>query len=213
MQGGEESSVARRKPAKQKRSKAKVELILDTTLAMLDDGPSDRITTNEIARNAGISIGTLYQFFPRKEAVYFELYRRWLEQTLDLLDAVDIRFDGSEGLEAYADAVFESLSGDESVNSRAHWQLRFAMSSSPELTELENTHNREVFRRIVASQEKFGRKVSDAEASALARLQHNVAVACLSAAAEVDSQPERDILLTWCRKTLRLVYDVDKLNS
>jgi len=213
LQGGEESSVARRKPAKQKRSKAKVELILDTTLAMLDDGPSDRITTNEIARNAGISIGTLYQFFPRKEAVYFELYRRWLEQTLDLLDAVDIRFDGSEGLEAYADAVFESLSGDESVNSRAHWQLRFAMSSSPELTELENTHNREVFRRIVASQEKFGRKVSDAEASALARLQHNVAVACLSAAAEVDSQPERDILLTWCRKTLRLVYDVDKLNS
>ncbi|WP_248304774.1 TetR/AcrR family transcriptional regulator [Breoghania sp. L-A4] len=31
---------------------------------MLNSGPADKITTNEIARNAGISIGSLYQFFP-----------------------------------------------------------------------------------------------------------------------------------------------------
>ncbi|TYC53043.1 TetR/AcrR family transcriptional regulator [Rhodobacterales bacterium] len=213
LQVSEMGSVARRKPAKQQRSKAKVELILETTLAMLAAGPADRITTNEIARNAGISIGSLYQFFPKKEAIYFELYRRWLEQTLALLDEVEASFDGSEGLEAFAEAVFGSLSSDESVNSRAHWKLRFAMASTPELNDLEAGHNEAVFRRIVATQQKFGRQISDAEASALARLQHNVAVACLSAAAEVDSQQERDILLNWCRKTLHLVYDVDRLNS
>lgn len=213
LQVEQEHSVTRRKPAKQQRSKAKVQLILDTTLAMLNDGPADKITTNEIARNAEISIGTLYQFFPKKEAIYYELYRRWLELTLDVLDEVDARFDGSEGLEAYADAVFESLSADESINSRAHWQLRFAMSSSPELTALETGHDQKVFRRIVATQEKFGRTITAAEAHALTRLQHNVAVACLSAAAEVVSRPERDILLNWCKKTLHLVYDVEKLNS
>ena len=69
------------------------------------------------------------------------------------------------------------------------------------------------FRRIVATQEKFGRTITAAEAHALTRLQHNVAVACLSAAAEMVSQPERDILLNWCKKTLHLVYDVEKLNS
>ncbi|WP_256372872.1 hypothetical protein [Breoghania sp. L-A4] len=40
-----------------------------------------------------------------------------------------------------------------------------------------------------------------------------MAVACLSAAADVTEQPERDILLNWCKKTLRLVYDIDKLNA
>lgn len=213
MQGVEESSVARRKPAQQRRSKAKVQLILDTTLTMLNDGPVDKITTNEIAKNAGISIGTLYQFFPKKEAIYYELYRGWLEQTLELLDAVDAKFDGSEGLEAYADAVFENLSRDESINSRGHWQLRFAMNSSRELADLETHHYQEVFRRILATQEKFDRKVTAEQAHALARLQHNVVVACLSAAAEAKARPERDILLDWCRKTLHLVYDVEKLNS
>lgn len=213
MQAITESSVARRKPAKQERSKAKVELILDTALAMLANGPADRITTNEIARTAGISIGTLYQFFPKKEAIYYELYRRWLEQTRDVLAAVDASFDGSEGLEAFADAVFDNLTRDESINSKAHWKLRFAMSTTPELAELERRHNEAVFRRIAETQAKFGRRISVAEASVQARLQHNVAVACLSAAAEVDTLPEREILLRWCRKTLHLVYDVDRLNS
>lgn len=208
-----ESPAVGRKSAKQSRSKAKVQLILDTTLSMLNAGPADKITTNDIARNANISIGTLYQFFSRKEDIYYELYRQWLAQTLNTLDKIDTRFNGSEGLEAYADAVFDSLSRDETINSRGHWQLRFAMSSSRELAELERRHNQEVFHRIVATQRKFGRKITTEQAHALARLQHNVAVACLSAAAEVDASPEREILLKWCRKTLHLVYDVNKLNS
>ena len=146
-----DTSVARRKPAKQRRSKAKVQLILDTTMAMLNEGPADRITTNEIARRAGISIGTLYQYFPKKEGIYYELYRRWLEQTRQSMDDVDARFDGSEGLDAYADAMFESLSRDESINSHGHWQIRFALDNSPELAALETNHNEEVFARIVAS--------------------------------------------------------------
>ncbi|MEJ8473938.1 TetR/AcrR family transcriptional regulator [Roseibium algae] len=213
MPGEEESTVARRKPAKQLRSKAKVELILSTTLTMLGDGPADKITTNEIAKLAGISIGTLYQFFPKKESIYYELYRRWLEQTLALLDAVDARFNGKEGLDAYADAVFESLSGDETTNSRGHWQLRFAMNSSAELAELEANHTLEVLRRVIATQEKFSRQITTVEAHALARLQHNVVVACLSTTVDIPSRAERDILMNWCRKTLHLVYDVDRLNA
>lgn len=213
MHSAEDTSVARRKPAKQRRSKAKVQLILDTTMTMLNEGPADRITTNEIARRAGISIGTLYQYFPKKEGIYYELYRRWLEETLQSMDEVDARFDGSEGLDAYADAIFDTLSRDESINSRGHWQLRYALNSSPELAELEKHHNDEVFARIVASQEKFSHKVTPEQAQALLRLRHSVAVACLSAIAGVHSQAEREILLDWCKKTLRLVYDVDKLNA
>ncbi|MEM9635024.1 MAG: TetR/AcrR family transcriptional regulator [Pseudomonadota bacterium] len=213
LQPVEESSVAIRKPAKQRRSKEKVQRILDTTLTMLNGTRADKITTNDIAKAAGVNIATLYQFFPKKEAIFYELYRHWLEQTLALLDAVDARFDGSEGMEAYADAVFECLSGDASINSPGHWQLRFALGNSTELAELEAQHEQKAFLRIIAAQEKFSRKVTQDEAHALARLQHHVSVACLYAAAEVGSRPERDILLEWCKKTMHLVYDVEKLKD
>ncbi len=62
---------------------------------------------------------------------------------------------------------FDRLSANESINSRAHVQLRFAMSSSPELTGLEAEHDQKVFRHVVASQEKFGRSITAAEAYAL----------------------------------------------
>ena len=108
--------VTKRKVAQQERSRAKVQLILDTTLQMLNEGPADRITTNEIAGRAGISIGSLYQFFPRKEAIFYELFSQWLKETLDRLDAVGEQFDGSEDLGEFSDAVFECLSRDDKIN-------------------------------------------------------------------------------------------------
>lgn len=209
----EEKSVARRNIATQRRSKDKVQRILDTTLAMLSAGPADKITTNEIAKNAGISIGTLYHYFPKKEAIFYELFRRWLQQTLDLLDGVDARFDGSENLEDYVDAIFERLSRDEEINSPGHWQLRRAMGSSRELAELEAHHQKEVTQRLISFQKRFGREISEQQAGALAYLQNQVSVACLSAAALYGSRPEGREVLQWCRKTLHLVYDIERLSD
>lgn len=209
----EEKSVARRNAATQRRSKDKVQRILDTTLAMLSIGPADKVTTNDIAKNAGISIGTLYHYFPKKEAVFYELFRRWLEQTLDILDSVDADFDGSEQLEDYVDALFERLSRDEKINSPGHWQLRRAMGSSRELAELEAHHQQQVTRRLISFQKRFGRQISEEQAIALAYLQNQVSVACLSAAALFGSKQEAKEVLQWCRKTLHFVYDINKLSK
>lgn len=57
-----------RKP-RQERSRYKVELIFEATLRLLEKGGLDALTTNAIAASAGVSIGTLYQFFPNKEAI------------------------------------------------------------------------------------------------------------------------------------------------
>jgi len=210
---GEETTVARRKPATQRRAKDKVERILETTLSMLSSGPADRITTNDIAKTAGVSIGTLYHYFPKKEAIYYELFRRWLEQTLDLLDAVDREFTGTEPLESYVDAIFERLSRDNGINSPGHWQLRRAMGSSRELAELEAHHQEQVAMRLIGFQRRFGRAIEPGEARALAYLQNQVSVACLSAAALFGSTPQAGDILLWCRRTLHLVYDVDRLRS
>ena len=59
---------ARKKPA-QERSKATVNAILQATARVLVREGYDRTSTNRIASAAGVSVGSLYQYFPSKEAL------------------------------------------------------------------------------------------------------------------------------------------------
>jgi AcrR family transcriptional regulator len=58
-----------RKIPRQARSLATVEVILDAAALLLVDQGYDQATTNRIAERAGVSIGSLYQYFPNREAV------------------------------------------------------------------------------------------------------------------------------------------------
>jgi AcrR family transcriptional regulator len=61
-------SLAIRKP-RQPRARHKVELILEAAIRLLDKGGLPLLTTNAVADTAGVSIGTLYQYFPNQEAI------------------------------------------------------------------------------------------------------------------------------------------------
>ena len=61
-------NVVTRKP-RQDRSRYKVELILEATIRLLEAKGIEALTTNAIAAAAGVSIGTLYQYFQNKEAI------------------------------------------------------------------------------------------------------------------------------------------------
>ncbi len=57
---------------------ATVEAIYEATVqVLLRDGP-DRLTTVRVAERAGVSVGTLYQYFPNKQALLFAVLERHL---------------------------------------------------------------------------------------------------------------------------------------
>ena len=58
-----------RKLASQERSRATVDALLEATARVLIREGYDRASTNRIAELAGVSIGSLYQYFPSKEAL------------------------------------------------------------------------------------------------------------------------------------------------
>jgi AcrR family transcriptional regulator len=60
---------SQRKSPRQGRSKALVEAIFEATVRILPKIGSEKITTKKIAELAGVSIGSLYQYFPNKESV------------------------------------------------------------------------------------------------------------------------------------------------
>ena len=68
-------ALQRRMP-RQARSRATVVSILEAALLLVQWGR--RIDTNTIAERAGVSIGTLYQYFPHKEAILLAAARRAL---------------------------------------------------------------------------------------------------------------------------------------
>jgi AcrR family transcriptional regulator len=74
-----------RKEPRQARSRATVDAILTATAQVLVEEGYDKATTNAIARRAGVSIGSLYQYFPNKEALVTALCERHMHETMHLL--------------------------------------------------------------------------------------------------------------------------------
>lgn len=65
-----------RRSPKQERARKMVEKLLDATAATIAERGLDDTTTNHIAERAGVSIGSVYQYFPDKEALFAALMEK-----------------------------------------------------------------------------------------------------------------------------------------
>lgn len=65
-----------RKKPRQARAIATVEAILQASTRILQRDGLDKLNTNHIAEVAGVSVGTLYQYFPSKDAILTQLIRQ-----------------------------------------------------------------------------------------------------------------------------------------
>jgi len=82
----DEPSVEPRKRPTQARSRATVDALVQATARVLvEEGPGGTCT-NRIAEVAGVSVGSLYQYFPNKEALVVEVARRHSERMLGMLE-------------------------------------------------------------------------------------------------------------------------------
>src|SRR5690242_3802866 len=85
---------ARMRAAPQRaRGYQRVKVILDVAEVLFAEAGYEAATTNEIAARAGISIGSLYQYFPNKEAVLHALaarYRDAIEQMYNNLQSPEV---------------------------------------------------------------------------------------------------------------------------
>jgi AcrR family transcriptional regulator len=74
-----------RKEASQERSRATVDALLAATARVLMKEGYDRASTNKVAEAAGVSIGSLYQYFPSKEALVSAVIERHMGEMMDLV--------------------------------------------------------------------------------------------------------------------------------
>jgi AcrR family transcriptional regulator len=103
-------SMARRKPT-QERAEVTVQAILDATALILVDEGYAKVSTNRIARRAGVSIGSLYHYFADKDAITEALLERVVErQMVELAGALEelVELDREQGVRALIRAAMAS---------------------------------------------------------------------------------------------------------
>lgn len=74
------TGLSPRKRPSQSRSAVTVKAILDATARILVERGYAATSTNAVAEHAGVSVGSLYQYFPNKDALIAALHARHIEQ-------------------------------------------------------------------------------------------------------------------------------------
>ncbi|MDB4974718.1 MAG: Transcriptional regulator, TetR family [Myxococcaceae bacterium] len=94
-----------RKAAVQARSQATVDALLRATARILVREGYDRASTNKIAALAGVSVGSLYQYFPSKEALVASLIQEHVQEMAELVRAAAPRLSALPLAAAVREAV------------------------------------------------------------------------------------------------------------
>lgn len=81
-------SVSSRKQPQQARSNELVAAILDAAVQVLAKEGAQRFTTARVAERAGVSVGSLYQYFPNKAAILFRLQSDEWRRTSEMLRGI-----------------------------------------------------------------------------------------------------------------------------
>jgi AcrR family transcriptional regulator len=120
-----------RKTPSQTRAMRTVDTLFEAAARILQADGEAGFTTNRIAERAGLSIGTLYQYFPSKEAIIVALVRRQRERVMRELDAMLDRavareIDSQEALRLYLRKVVDAFGRGQTAQrllARLGWQL------------------------------------------------------------------------------------------
>jgi AcrR family transcriptional regulator len=115
-----------RKQPQQARSRAMVDSILDAAARVLREHGYDDATTNRVAEVAGVSVGSVYQYFPNKEAMVYALIERhdaamWAVFADHATVAIGKPF--AEAIPVVIDALFTAHLVDPALHTVLHQQL------------------------------------------------------------------------------------------
>jgi AcrR family transcriptional regulator len=92
-----------------------VEAVLDAVVKLLKTEGTEAVTTNRVAEVAGVSIGSIYQYFPDKRAIFAALHQRHVQEIDRMVESTLIEHARSRMgmmIRAMIDAMVQAHAGD-----------------------------------------------------------------------------------------------------
>ncbi len=156
----------RSKP-QQTRSLKRARQIMDVTASLLDRVGFDDLTTILITRELGISVGSLYHYFPNKHAILRSIAENWLKEWDRVLEEIALM--PVEEMEFQQ--IIENLSDTFLMvyqQQRGILPLIQAIYAVPELRDLDEEHDKLVVKKMSVFFKRMGLKSSTQELQRLA---------------------------------------------
>src|SRR5687768_10535409 len=111
--------TAPRKRPSQARSRRMVDVLVTATARVLVKWGYDRASTNRIAEAAGVSVGSVYQYFPSKESLVAALIDSHVDRQMNLFRHSLVALNGPD-LRSGVRAIVEAMLAAHSLNPRLH---------------------------------------------------------------------------------------------
>lgn len=137
-----------RKLPTQERSKQLVDSLLSATANILVRRGYEGLTTNRVADEAGVSVGSLYQYFPNKESLVEALIRRWSDGLMETIadHYLEVR---NESIETAVDTMVRAALDSTRVDAKLHRILTQQIPNVNALPALE-LFNRRMSERVAS---------------------------------------------------------------
>jgi len=139
----------------QGRSKKRSKEIIDVTGELLERVGLDDLNTILIAKEVGISIGSLYHYFPNKHAILYAMGQRWLEELEGVLSEIETLPVEEMALDPLLDQILQKHL-KVYKRQKAVLTLVQAMFSVPELRELDAQHDEMVIAHMAVLFKRMG---------------------------------------------------------
>jgi len=145
------AAPARRQP-RQRRAKETVEAVLDAVVRVLKKHGVDGVTTNRIAEAAGVSIGSVYQYFPDKRAIFKALHDRHVDEISRHIDDCLVAH-ATAPIEDFVRALIEALVEAHATDPEFHELMTTTVPHGVEGARALDVRLRGVFRLALTSRE------------------------------------------------------------
>jgi AcrR family transcriptional regulator len=147
------ATKAPRRQPQQDRARQTVAAVLDAVVRILKRQGIDGVTTNRIAEVAGVSIGSVYQYFPDKRAVFAALHERHREQMAAIVEGAMLDH-AAAPLATLVRALVEALIDAHTVDPELHDLLASEVPHGAQGAEAFDARLRRVLRVAFAAREK-----------------------------------------------------------
>lgn len=199
------ASLPRRKPAQQ-RSRERMDRILIVASELIENGGSDQLRMSDVAERAGISIGSLYQYFPDKSAVIRSLAERYNAQNRKCIEDAFEKVGTPQELEAAFGGLIDlyySIFMAEPVM-RDIWS---GTQADKNLMELELAENRICAGLLADAMRRAHKKADSKKIDTTAFTVWQLGEAAMRLAISVDREEGSAIVATYKRMALREILD------
>lgn len=187
MSSSSEKTAAR--VPQRERGRRRVAALLEAAASLFAEKGYEAVTMTEVAARAGAPIGSLYQFFPSKDALADALLERFGTRLREALEAIAARA-STQTVPELADALLSLLAGFEEERAAARELIESRQEASARAAELKRSLHQEVARILRARAPGLTPKRADTVARVVVQLMKATA----RQSAEEDHAIRRDVV-------------------